>query len=638
MKGTHKYTAWISPLSMCVICLTFFGLWCRDLGYHSFTSDESFMVDLCSNPVQQILVRLNSDEPHPPLSHLLLWFWQAVSGSHNEFVIRYLSVAMGIILLCLIFQLGRSLGYSWWAALMCALWIGLNPQISVHFREMRMYSLMLLTAAFAAWVTLNARKLPPWLPPVAWLMALLSHYFNLFFVAAQGVWGLLTVRRERRALRNWVLSQAVTWGIFSLWLPIMGRGFLNPRSLTEAKVWSFALPVWETLGRIVRTGLFGYRDRPHLIWVLVGGTGLAAVWLGGVAYRQAGRFREQRWFLSLSIFFPLLAYAVMCAIKPVFHPKYVLPWLLFVALAVGGLVQRQRWAGVLIAGVLFALAIPFTWRTLQRPYDPGLDVEPGTWIGTDVRDLGHHLVTYAGPTDTFGMNTPDVSHCYYADGYFERRLGCHLLPAYPTQSSEELEQRVSTLLREHTLLWYLGFYDTNWDPQQVGPQVLSRLGFVVAEEVVADKPLLLYTFPERVRNQMYVSGSTLGEVAKLEGVWLAEGRDLYPVLVWRSLIDRPSQTGKVFVHLVDEGGSALSQDDGLPVRWLRPLQTWELDELLFDAHTLLRPSGVDLGRCTLRIGIYDPDTMQRFPAHDADGDRLPDDYVAVPLERLLNQR
>ena len=177
------------------------------------------------------------------------------------------------------------------------------------------------------------------------------------------------------------------------------------------------------------------------------------------------------------------------------------------------------------------------------------------------------------------------------------------------QPREELEGYVSDLFRAHTVLWYLDFYDANWDPQKAGPGVLSEFGFLIAEDVAVGKPLRLYASPETIQRQLYPVGSTFGEAAELEGVWLAQGRELYPVLMWRSLVDRPAQTTKVFVHLVAEDGTMLFQDDGVPVRWLRPVQTWQLDEQLLDAHTLPRPERVDLGHCTLWIGLYDPDTM-----------------------------
>lgn len=620
----------IGPLLLVVlVCLGFFALWNWDLGYPSLSGDESFVAILTTRSTGEIMRRLNADEPHPPVYYLIMRLWHLLAGSRPEFLVRYPSLLIGMLLLSITYRLGRELGLAWPAALVAVLWLGLNPHMTVHVREARMYGPMVTSLAFAVLIGLRFERLPRkavvGIAAAASLLALLTHYFNVLFVAVLGLWGMLALGNEER--RRWLLSQAVAWVSFALWLSFMGRGFFNPTSLSQGKTWSFTLPPWDTLARLVRVGVFGYREGPALWITIVGSTLLAGGWLAGSLYGQ----NRRRWVLLLGVAGPLVAYAVLGWFKPLFHPKYTLPWLLFAALALGCLVARRLWLGGGVTLALLALMVLPTWRTVRMPYDPGFVMSRDEWLRPAPRQVGEYLVAHAGPTDVFGLGTPDAAHCYYSDHYFERSLGCALIPANPTQSVGELERQIDELLAKHVVLWYLDFYNPYWDPHHVADEVLGRRALSLGTEEVADRRLRLYTSSETILRHQQVIGADLGGVAELEGIWLTQGGDLYPVLVWRSLADHPPVTAKVFVHLVDETGQVIAQDDSIPVGWTRPLETWHLDEQLLDVHALSLPAGAHLVDGSLRIGLYDPDTSVRLPAYDRAGTRLPDDAVVVPL-------
>jgi hypothetical protein len=115
-------------------------------------------------------------------------------------------------------------------------------------------------------------------------------------------------------------------------------------------------------------------------------------------------------------------------------------------------------------------------------------------------------------------------------------------------------------------------------------------------------------------------------------VWLAHAQALHVVLTWRALADQPDVEAKVFVHLIDASGLVMAQSDGLPVNWTRPLPTWRAGERLLDVHALALPPDADLASATLRVGLYNPNTLERLPAYDAAGRRLPDDAAPIALE------
>ncbi|HBY95805.1 MAG TPA: hypothetical protein DEP84_17925 [Chloroflexi bacterium] len=464
-----------------------------------------------------------------------------------------------------------------------------------------------------------------WLAASTSLLALLTHYFNTLFVGALGLWGLVALRGGAR--RRWVLSQALAWGLFALWLPLMGRGFFNTTSLGEGKTWSLILPPWDALVRLVEVGTFGYRDIPVWWLALAGGALLVGGWFVGAL---AGRGRA-RLFLLVSVAAPLAVYVVLGWFKPLFHPKYVLPWLLFATLGLARLADRRpRLGGAVWLALVALMALP-TWRTVQRPYDPSLSTSRESWLGSGHRDLSRELVGVMGPSDVFGLGTPDVAHCYYATAYFDRDLGCALIPAYATQPIDELERQVDDLLREHAVLWYLDYYNPGWDPSHLANTVLAQRALSVGEEEIAGQGLRLYTSAGTVQRDQKPVGARFGEVAELQGIWLVRGRALHLVLVWRALADQPALNAKVFVHLVDGSGELVAQSDSVPVEWTRPLESWRLGEQLLDVHPLALPADPPIAGSSLRVGLYNPETGERLRAYDQAGVRLPDDAAAVPL-------
>lgn len=612
-----------------LICLAFLAVWIWDLGYPSLSSDESFVAILTTRPAGEILRLLNTDEPHPPVYYLIMRAWHILAGSRPEFLVRYLSLLNGVLLLSLVYRLGRTIGLGQLAALSAVLFLGLNPQVTTHVREARMYGPMITGLAFAVLIGLRFERLPRrsaiGIAAVASLLALLTHYFNVLFVAALGLWGLMALTGAAR--RRWLVSQVIAWGAFALWLPLMGQGFFNPTSLSAGKTWSFTLLPWDTLGRLAVVGTFGYRDIPDVWPSVMGGALLVGGWLAGSL--QAAK--PWRWLLLGMVALPLGGYAVLVWVKPLYHPKYMLPWLLFAVLGLGSLVGRRRWLGLGVFFVLAAVMLSPTWRTIRLPYDPRFSMSPNEWLRPLPRQLSAYLVEHAGSRDVFGLGTPDAAHCYYSDVYFERSLGCALIPAYPTQTLEELEEQLEALLAEHEVLWYLDYHNPAWDPQRIAEAALARLALHLGPADANGNRLRLYASPATILRRQQAVGARFGEVAELEGVWIRRGTDLHIVLIWRALADRPHIGAKVFVHLLDVSGRLVAQADGVPVWWTRPLETWRLGEQLLDVYTLSLPEGIHLDEGKLRIGLYDPDTVTRLPARDQGGNRLPEDAASLPL-------
>jgi hypothetical protein len=400
------------------------------------------------------------------------------------------------------------------------------------------------------------------------------------------------------------------------------------------KTWSFTLPPWETIAGLIRSSLWGYRDKPIEWLAPVGGLLLVGIWLAGSLYSR-GRTRS---LLFMAVAVPQIIYAGVGWVKPIYHPKYMLPWLVFAALAVGGLVARRPRLGSISLIATSALMLLPTWRTIQLPYyypSPAVRLSRNDWLRPIHRQMAEHLERYAAPTDAFGLGVPSLIDCYYASVFIPQPAGCNLLLEYSTESGDEVRQNLSDLLNQHPVLWYREERNLGWDTNSVVEQVLNQRAVKLGTEATGDIPLQLYAGPATILRQQQSIGAGFGGVAELTGIWLAPRGDLHLVLVWRSLADHPPLAAKVFVHLVNARGEILAQVDNVPVSWTRPLETWQRDEQLLDAYSLPFPADQRVPGTLLQIGLYDPDTNVRLPAYDQRGALLPDNTfsMSVPIER-----
>jgi hypothetical protein len=93
-----------------------------------------------------------------------------------------------------------------------------------------------------------------------------------------------------------------------------------------------------------------------------------------------------------------------------------------------------------------------------------------------------------------------------------------------------------------------------------------------------------------------------------------DGDTMRLTLYWGSEA-RSSQDYTVFVHLV-QGEQIVAQRDQQPLAGFYPTSMWRDGEIVKDVYALPVP----LVGTEIRVGLYDPHTMQRLPRADADID------------------
>jgi hypothetical protein len=107
----------------------------------------------------------------------------------------------------------------------------------------------------------------------------------------------------------------------------------------------------------------------------------------------------------------------------------------------------------------------------------------------------------------------------------------------------------------------------------------------------------------------------LGERVELAGYAVEPaGEQLRVTLYWRALAPL-ERTATVFVHLLDGEGEIAAQQDAPPLNNAYPLPVWPPGMLVADTYLLPAAGGAQLG-----VGLYDPETLARWPAVDGAGD------------------
>ena len=131
-------------------------------------------------------------------------------------------------------------------------------------------------------------------------------------------------------------------------------------------------------------------------------------------------------------------------------------------------------------------------------------------------------------------------------------------------------------------------------------------------------------------------GARLGDALVLVGAdllteTLQAGQTFTVTLVWRAE-GKIGADYTVFLHLFSEQGTLAAQADAPPLDGAYPTGWWAPGEVVRDPHPLPIPADLPPGRYVLYAGLYDPTTMARLPAADAQGYPFAND--AIPLATL----
>jgi mannosyltransferase len=311
-------------------------------------------------------------ESAPPLYYALAWVWTQVAGT-GEFGLRSLSAVAGVATVPVAYLVGLELRGRR-AGLMSAALVAVNPMMLWYSQEGRAYALLVMLCAVSLLYCVRAlrsgrrRDFVFW--GVASALALATHYFAVFPIAAEAIW--LLRRRGRASLPGFAIV-----GLAGLALAPLA---IHQASLAHAEwISNFSLGhrLWETAATFVTgetTDIIARPERPVLAFLPL------ALALGALALLAFRGDREERRAAAIPLSAALAAVGIPLLLalaspsKDYLLARNVLPALLplLVAVAIGVTLPAARRLGAVLGAALLAYSLGFcVWASfspdMQRP-------------------------------------------------------------------------------------------------------------------------------------------------------------------------------------------------------------------------------------------------------------------------------
>jgi mannosyltransferase len=331
------------------------------LDQQSFWFDEAVTVNLVHKSLFGMFRALPGSESTPPLYYLLAWAWSRIFGT-GEVGLRSLSAVLGTATVPVAFFLGRVFA-SYRAGLFAALLVACSPLLIWYSQEARCYALLVLLSSLSVLAFEHARRRPGRMELTRWAvvaaLALATHYFAVFLVAAEAVW-LLVEHARRRAV---LVAVAAVAGAGAALLPLA----LHQEN-TNQTWWITAAPLSSRVRQTVTQFVSGAYSPPHhgATLIAVGTVLVAALLWSHLADRDRRRAGVPFLLGVVTILAPL-------ALAPTrfdkfFYRNVVASWpLLAVGLAIVLASTKVARAGAMLLAAACLIALGSLAIVLHRP-------------------------------------------------------------------------------------------------------------------------------------------------------------------------------------------------------------------------------------------------------------------------------
>lgn len=403
-SARHALCGRAADLLLVLFALALAGLGVLFLWNENFWLDEYFSIHLADTIGWAEIPAYTATDVHPPLYYYILKLFVTVLG-HSHIVYRLASFAAYLLMLVLALVLFRpAFGRS--AALLFLCLMGPNVTALRYGTEVRMYSwamFFVLLFAFAAWKLVGGDTRRRWWATLtaAGLAAAYTHYYALIAVALVYLALLAYLLLARRSLlAGWGIAVGVSVACYLPWLLVVAQRLMEQAS---GAFWLSEVPeIGETIELITGDSLSGQASL-----LLLTACCLLCLLLPGAVQESARRWLVAAGLLA-AVGVPALGYAASALLHPLYLPRYFLPvvGLLWLAMAVAadGLLRRLpsaagKLARVLLAAlVLYALTGP-TWDKLREIRECNAVVDQATAYVDDRYHPGDRLYSTVSLVD-----------------------------------------------------------------------------------------------------------------------------------------------------------------------------------------------------------------------------------------------
>jgi len=605
---------WIG-LSLGLLTLLAFLLRLDHLTEEGLWFDEGLSVIWSARSLPALLSTSVFEDIHPPLHYLLLHFWMQVAGQ-SEFVVRFLSVACGLLHVPLTFALVREL-YAVeraprreFLAVVAAWLIGLSPFLIYYARETRMYALLVTLSLATLWALLRATRTGS---PRAWIIyafllafSLYTHYSALLLPVVSGifVWML-----GQAAVRRWLKYFGLALVLYAAWIPglvlQMRRFFSTPDfysgelevSTTLASLASVALPF---VAPALSLGLFA------ALLVILGARLVRRLQRGALSARREG-------LILLAGFLPMAGLVLAMTRAPKFEVRYaiigIVPLYISLVMGLGMLISsRSRWQNLLFVFIM-ALVVLGSQNASARDYLPGVDRRR-----EDARGLTSFLNEQVQSQDAILLvdDTPYAFQYYY-------RGPAKLYGLHVRFNFDFAAQRLNEILAARPRRVWLVQWRPDWgDPtdlvvtelRRVGREVpldqsFYRLGLRAFDIIAYDQPIQPEPAPTIGLRADFLGGlSLLGY-----DIVGHDPRQLDYIFYWQAHEPLPGDL-VLAIYLTDGQGRILENRTQTLVSPFALPDTWPMGKTIRGRVQLTLPPEIEPWDYAIGIRVYRPSTDQ----------------------------
>jgi mannosyltransferase len=628
---------WIRIALLVILVVAAFLRFYR-LDAQSLWADEGNSVSLSGRSLPFITAGAAHDI-HPPLYYYVLHFWMRVFGN-SEFAVRALSALLGTMLVYLIYLLGRHLA-DHWLGLVAAFLSAISPFQVYYSQETRMYILLAALSALSVYSFIRfletevaeTRNQYLWIGIyiTATALSLYTHYSFPIVMAMENllyvIW-LVISRRQGRVLgraSRWVIIQLAVVAVYWPWLPIAYRQASNWPSISQPHGLLFVV---QEAFRLFSLGPTAGTQYTSLLLL-----GFAAIFITGLWPRTRST-PEQKPLIPhlltylLPLFYCLFPALMMYALslwRPAYRPKFFLvgspAFCLILARGIvrlGGVAGKHLATRYLLPAICLVFIILSSNRSLQNYYfDP-------RYARDDYRGIAQYISALERRGDAVLLNAPNQWEIFTY--YYKGDSSVYPLPRSRPLDEAQTTGELTEIAAEHDRIFAVLWAVDESDPSRFVEGWLAERAYKALDTWYGSVRLAIYAVPtaspREVQNPLDVK---LGEKIALLGYDLlareVEAGDVLPLTLFWQALAQPADRYKVFVHLLDEAGHIVGQQDSEPGNGLSITTIWQPGETVADNYGILIRPGTPPGEHRIEAGMYSPISGQRLNVSEDGQDR-----------------
>jgi uncharacterized membrane protein len=640
-------TARIRSSLLLFILLLAFALRVYRLDAQSIWYDEGLSIQLAQLPPDQTIA-LSATTDHPPLHALLLGAWIRIAGD-SDFIVRLLSTFFGVLVVALIYKLGKILDER--VGLIAAFLMSIAPMAVYYSQETRGYMLLtaLILLAAIAFVQISLGHTNRW----TWLIygasivaALYTHYFAAFAWIAFNVAWLINFakvglqnddasRKPSQGFWKWIIAQLIIVACFLPWLPnAIAQAASNATYFPGRVTWDTVVgDTW----RAFAVGEWGNGSIAGWLWLMLVTLGFIYnrrvyskskevadnLAKGSISSSNTSIQPSQGIFIALLwLVVPLLLMSALAWLKPKFAPRYLLPSLpaLVVLVSIGirnadsalapFRVSRLKLPTKVGVSLLCVLALTFfDAQSLSRLYNDPSIARP------DVRSVAAYIQSHEQPSDAIvligGHQAPAFDH-YYRGSNDVIPLPPDLLPSPQNPIDARSIKQLAEIASTHSHIWLVLWQSEISDPMNVVQDALNdQSPRLEVGQNFHDMALQLFNVqaarfeprPQFETNNRFVQpirlvGYNMNMALAVIGEPLSFG-------LYFSADSPIAGNYQIFTHLIAADGSIVAQQDHIAGADSYPSSLWTSGNLILNRFQIDLPNNLAPGNYRLEVGLYD---------------------------------